>query len=110
MAGDYIPHQDGAFLEWAKNLTAYVQPKLAAFNIPAAALPPIQAQLTAYETAFVAAQNPNRGKVAVLNKNEAKDALRGSLRAFIKAYLAYNPVVSDAGPKACGFWAWEFAA
>jgi hypothetical protein len=61
--------------------------------------------LTAYETAFEAAQNPNRGKVDVLNKNEAKDALLGSLRSFIKAYLVYNPAVSDAGPKAAGFWA-----
>jgi hypothetical protein len=71
MAGDFIPHQDGAFLEWAKTLLAYVSPKLAAFNIPAGALPPIQAQLTAYE----AAQSPNRGKVDVLTKNEAKEAL-----------------------------------
>jgi hypothetical protein len=24
MAGDFIPHQDGAFLEWARTLLAYV--------------------------------------------------------------------------------------
>jgi hypothetical protein len=102
MAGDFIPHQDGAFLEWAKTLLAYVNPKLTAFNIPSGALTPIQEQMTAYETAFEAAQNPNRGKVDVLNKNEAKEALTASLRAFIKGYLTYNPVVSDADKENMG--------
>jgi hypothetical protein len=102
MAGDFIPHQDGAFLEWAKTLAAYVTPKLTVFSIPQTALTPIQTQLTAYETVFNAARNPNRGKVDVLNKNEAKEALTGSLRAFIKAYLAYNPAVSDADKENMG--------
>ena len=102
MAGDFIPHQDGAFLEWAKTLLAYVNPKSAAFNIPAGALPPIQAQMTAYEAAFNAAQNPNRGKVDVLTKNEAKEALTASLRAFIKGFLTYNPAVSDADKENMG--------
>ncbi|MDR0561745.1 MAG: hypothetical protein LBG73_03570 [Spirochaetaceae bacterium] len=102
MAGDYIPHQDGAFLEWAKTLSAYVTPKLTDFNIPGAVLPPLQTQLTAYETAFNAAQNPNRGKVDVLNKNEAKEALTARLRSFVKAYLAYNPAVSDADKENMG--------
>jgi hypothetical protein len=72
MAGDFIPHQDGAFLEWAKNLLAYVTLKLTAFNIQTAVLSPMQTQLTAYETAFEAAQNPNRGKVDVLNKRRRR--------------------------------------
>jgi hypothetical protein len=50
MAGDFLPHQDGVF--WSGR---------GGFN--------------AYETSFEAAQNPNRGKVDVLNKNEAKEAL-----------------------------------
>ncbi|MHB9291850.1 hypothetical protein Holit_00936 [Hollandina sp. SP2] len=102
MAGDFIPHQDGAFLEWAKTLLTYVGPKLTAFNIPAETLTPIQGHLTAYETAFEAAQNPNRGKVDVLNKNETKEALMQNIRAFIKAYLAYNPAVSDADKENMG--------
>jgi hypothetical protein len=81
MSNDYIPQSDSAFLEWAKTLLAYVSPKLAAFNIPQGALPPIQAQLTAYEAAFETARNPNRGKVDVLNKNEARDALKSDIRA-----------------------------
>jgi hypothetical protein len=102
MAHDYIPLADGAFLEWAKTLTAFAAPKVTAFNIPAGALAPIQGQLTAYEAAYEAAQNPNRGKVDVLTKNEARDALKVSLRGFVKAYLAYNPAVSDADKENMG--------
>jgi hypothetical protein len=32
--------------------------------------------LTAYETAFAAASSPKRGKIDILNKNEARDALK----------------------------------
>jgi hypothetical protein len=102
MANDYIPQSDGAFLEWAKTLIGYASAKLMVFNIPAEALTPIQAQLTAYETAFTTAQNPNRGKVDVLNKNEARDALKSALRAFVKAYLSYNPAVTDADKESMG--------
>jgi hypothetical protein len=67
---------------------------MTAFNILQGALTPIQVQLTAYETAFDAAQNRNKGKVDVLTKNEAKEVLMKALRGFIKAYLTYNPAVS----------------
>ena len=102
MARDYIPHSDGAFWEWVKTLITYVTPKLSNFNIPQKALTPIQGLLTAYETAFNAAQNPNRGKVDVLNKNETKEALIEALRTFIKGYLTYNPAVSDADKENMG--------
>jgi hypothetical protein len=102
MAGDFIPHADGAFLEWAKTLLTYAAAHETAFNIPASAVTPIQVQLTAYETAFETAQDPNRGKVDVLNKNEARDALKASLRTFIKAYLMYNPAVSDMDKESMG--------
>ncbi|GHU57074.1 hypothetical protein FACS189442_5990 [Spirochaetia bacterium] len=99
---DYIPRSDEQFLMWAKNLVTYASPKLAAFNIPSGALAPIQTELTAYETAFTAASDPNRGKVDVLTKDKTRDALKTSLRAFVKAYLAYNPAVSDADKENIG--------
>ncbi|WP_059370561.1 hypothetical protein [Treponema endosymbiont of Eucomonympha sp.] len=95
MAGDFIPHADGAFLEWAKTLTSYVAAHLTGFNIQEAALAPIQTLLAGYQTAYDRAENPNRGKVDVLAKNEARDALKAALRTFIKAYLTYNPEVTD---------------
>jgi hypothetical protein len=102
MSSDYIPHQDGAFLEWAITLLEYASPKVAAFNIPDGVLPPIRTQLDAYEAAFKAVLSPNHGKVDVLNKNEAKEALTHSVRAFVRGYLTYNPAVSDADKESMG--------
>jgi hypothetical protein len=102
MARDFIPHSDGAFLEWSKILITYATAHVSAFKLDEGALTAVQTQLTAYETAFEAVQNPNRGKVDVLNKNETKTALESGLRAFIKAYLTYNPAVSDADKESMG--------
>jgi hypothetical protein len=55
----------------------------------------LDALLTAYEAKFEAAQNPNRGKVDTLNKNENRAALEKAVRAYCKAYLLYKPKVTD---------------
>jgi hypothetical protein len=102
MSTDYIPRSDGAFLEWAKTLITYAAAHLTTFNIPQTAFTPIQTLLTAYETAFEAVQNPNRGKVDVLNKDESRDALKAAQRTFVKAYLAFNPAVMDADKESMG--------
>ncbi|WP_162510929.1 hypothetical protein [Treponema endosymbiont of Eucomonympha sp.] len=102
MSGDFIPHQDGAFLEWAKTLTSYVAAHLTGFNIQESALAPIQTLLADYQTAYDKAENPNRGKADVLAKNEARDALKAALRTFIKAYLTYNPEVTDVDKESMG--------
>ena len=83
MAGDFIPHADGAFLEWSKTLVTYAAAHLTAFKVDTAAITPIQTLLTAYQTAYDTAEDPNRGKVDVLAKNEARDALKAALRTFI---------------------------
>jgi hypothetical protein len=91
---DYIPRGDGAFLEWVKILYAYTLANFARWGVPTpqTVLEPL---LTAYEAKFEAAQNPNRGKVDILNKNQARDALKKAVRAYNKAYLLYNPEVTD---------------
>jgi hypothetical protein len=91
---DYVPRADAPFLEFAKNLYAYTLANFARWQIPTPQTE-LEPLLTAYETKFEAAQNPNRGKVDVLNKNEARDALKKALRAYNKAYLLYNPKVTD---------------
>ncbi|MDR1867488.1 MAG: hypothetical protein LBQ77_04380 [Treponema sp.] len=96
---DYIPRGDGQFLEWARILIAYVLAHLIEFKIDQAALTAIQTLFAAYESAYEAAENPNRGKVDVLNKNETRDALKTALRAFNKGFLLYNPAVTDADKK-----------
>jgi hypothetical protein len=75
---------------------------LTPFNVPETALTPIQTMLTAYETAYTAAEDPNRGKVDVLAKNETRDALKSAIRTFVKAYLTYNPAVSDTDKESMG--------
>ncbi|GHU33129.1 hypothetical protein FACS1894172_11050 [Spirochaetia bacterium] len=99
---DYIPHADGAFLDWANTLITYTAGHLSAFKIEQAALTPIQTLFTAYQAKFTAAENPNRGKVDVLAKDEARDALKAAIRPFVKAYLAYNPAVSDTDRESMG--------
>jgi hypothetical protein len=99
---DYIPRGDEQFLTWAGNLIAYANGHAAAMKVDPETIQPLQAKLTAYQTAFNTASDPNRGKVDVLNKNEARDALKSDIRTFVKAYLAYNPAVSDADKERMG--------
>jgi hypothetical protein len=91
---DYIPSSDEKFLEFSKNLTAYALTNFTRWNVPSPQAE-IQPLFAAYEAAFEAAQNPNRGKVDVLTKNEARNALKGKLRVYVKAYLINNPAVTD---------------
>jgi hypothetical protein len=102
MSHDYVPQAEGAFLEWARTLITYAGARTAAFNVPAGAITPLQTQLTEYEAAFNAAQNPNRGRVDILRKKETREALKTSVRIFVKAYISYNPDVSDADKESMG--------
>ncbi|WP_187149465.1 hypothetical protein [Treponema endosymbiont of Eucomonympha sp.] len=86
MSGDFIPHQDGAFLEWAKTLTSYVAAHLTGFNIQETALAPIQTLLADYQTAYDRAENPNRGKSGRFGKE------RGAGRAQSGAADVYQGI------------------
>jgi hypothetical protein len=96
MARDYIPSNDGAFLDWAKNLITDTTAHVTEWHIEAAALAALQPLLTAFETAFTAFKSPNHGKEDTLNKNDARDALKAAIRSFVKANLLYNPVLTSA--------------
>jgi hypothetical protein len=95
MSTDYIPKKDEVFRDWAQNLYTYVLSKYQIWNIPSPQ-PPLESLLNAYQTALTTAQNPNRGKVDVLTKNEARAVLEAAVRPYVKAYLSFNPVISDA--------------
>ena len=102
MAGDYIPHQDGAFLEWAVNLLSYTAANKERFGIAEAAITPLQTELAAYQTAHAAAIAPNHGKADTTAKNEARDSLKSALRRFVNAHLRYNEAVSDSDKNKLG--------
>ncbi|MDR1602359.1 MAG: hypothetical protein LBS42_08025 [Tannerella sp.] len=92
---DYIPRQDGKFLEWGQNLIVYVKLHLVAWGISEAAFEPIQTLLNAYVAAYNKAQEPNRGKVDVLEKNETRDKLKQAIRQFVKEHLIFNSAVTN---------------
>jgi hypothetical protein len=85
MAGDFILHADGAFLDWSKTLVTYVAAHLTAFKVDEAVLAPVQTFLAAYQTAYDKTEDSNRRKAGVLAENEARNAFKAVLRTFIKA-------------------------
>jgi hypothetical protein len=98
---DYISSGDATFLEWEKNLLSFVLQNYTRWNIPApqTALVPLA---TAFEAAYEACRNSNRGKLDTQKKNEARKSLEKELRIYNKAYLLYNPAVSDDDRTAMG--------
>jgi hypothetical protein len=100
-SSDYIPSADPTFYEWEKVLLTYVLQNFSKWNIPSpqTAIVPLA---TEFEAAFEACQNPNRGKLDTQRKNEARASLEKELRVYNKAYLLYNPAVSDDDRTAMG--------
>jgi hypothetical protein len=91
---DFIPSSDAAFFEWEKNLLSYAGQKFAGWNIPTpqTVIAPLAAE---FEAAFEVCKHPNRGKIDTQKKNEARARLERELRLYNKAYLLYNPAVTD---------------
>ncbi|MDR1898966.1 MAG: hypothetical protein LBQ55_03060 [Treponema sp.] len=99
---DYIPAGDEAFLDWARTLYNYALAHFADWGgIPTPATS-LGALLGNYLTAFTTAQKPNRGRVDVLAKNQARDALKKAVRVYVKAWLINNPLVTDEDRLAMG--------
>ena len=101
MQSDYIPRPDGAFLEWVKNLYAYALAQFPGWSIPSPQTG-LETLMTAYDAAYTAAENPNRGKADVLRKNETRTALEAAVRVYVKAYLINNPAVTGEDKVALG--------
>ncbi|MDR3238103.1 MAG: hypothetical protein LBT84_06340, partial [Spirochaetia bacterium] len=57
---------------------------------------------TTYQAAYTAYLAPNHGKLDTRNKNDARAALKSALREFVKAYLLYNPALSNADRELIG--------
>jgi hypothetical protein len=92
---DYIPTQDGKFLEWVKFLFAYIVTHASSWGLLPSTWADILIEITDYENAYNISQNPNRGKADVKAKNDARNKLKKSVRQFVKEYLEYNSVISD---------------
>jgi len=91
---DYIPSKDTQLLDFSKNLTEYATSNFARWKVPAPG-DDMTDLISTFEYCLGKTSLPNRGKVDVLEKNEAKKALEKALRTYIQGFLARNPNVSN---------------
>jgi hypothetical protein len=96
-----MPRTDEKFLEWAKNLYDYAEERFKDWGVPSPQTA-WDGLLADYEAAFMVVQLPNRGRVDVLAKNEARSSLQKAVRVYVRAYLASNPAVTDVERVAMG--------
>ncbi|MDR0422445.1 MAG: hypothetical protein LBH72_05490, partial [Proteiniphilum sp.] len=95
---DFISSNDAVFDGWQKNLLQklVVTGTLASWNIPQQAYDDLLPAQAEWDVRYAAAKNPNdRTHAQVTAKNEARKTFEGVLRTFIKAYLTYNPKLTD---------------
>jgi hypothetical protein len=96
MNKNFIPKPDAAFNTWQGNLMVGVAPQASAWNIPPDAVAALQTLQTRWITAYAAYENPaTRNHLVVKEKRDARKAYEAETRKFVKAYLAYNPAVTD---------------
>jgi hypothetical protein len=96
MSVNFIPDGDAPFNVWQGVLMPSIAAKAPVLNIPPEELTKLQALQTRWEAAFAVAENPaTRTKGAVKEKQEARNDYEAELRRVIKAYITYNPVVTD---------------
>ena len=79
---DYIPSNDGQFLEWAKNLYAYALPRFSGWSVPISQTS-LESPLTAFETAFAKLSDPNHGKVDMERKKDARKVVEKAFRVYV---------------------------
>jgi hypothetical protein len=102
-ATDFIPRTDNLFLVWLKTMLAYVQSKLSAWAIPQTSVTELQTLTTTFGNALAVTENPaTRTKITVQAKNDARKAVESKTRLFLKAYVTYNPKVTDPDRDAMG--------
>jgi hypothetical protein len=99
---DYIPTGDSAFLAWTQNLITYATDNAVRMEIDEAHITPLTPLMIAYSVALAKTQEPNRGTVDTKNKNTTRKTLVTAVRAFVNAYVMYNPKVTDADRLAMG--------
>ncbi|GHV75860.1 hypothetical protein AGMMS49942_06810 [Spirochaetia bacterium] len=85
------------------NIMPIIVANAAAWGILAIAVNILQAKVTLFMHAWLVFITPNSGKVDRDTMNVALKAVRPAMAAFARAYLLYNPLVSDAQRAQMGF-------
>lgn len=101
----YIPLDDLGFNSWERHFMSTMLPKAAGFGIPTAATDALSAYQSTYHAAWILGgigAKTTRTSIQTKQKTEARYAYEHNdepeelgLRAFIKAYIINNPLVSD---------------
>jgi hypothetical protein len=98
---DYIPQTDARLLEWAQFLFTYATTNAARMKI----FPPsgdLSDLVETFELRLQQTSSPNRGKVDIIQKNDARKALIKEFRVFVQGFLAKNPNVTNADRESMG--------
>jgi hypothetical protein len=93
---DFVPRPDAVFDVWQNNLSNKAEAAATRLGIPAAAITSLRAKQSRWAVAFKAAEDPEtRTKATVREKQEAREDYEAALREFVKAWLTYNPAMTD---------------
>jgi hypothetical protein len=92
----FVPRNTAAFNVWQGILVTAISAKHTVFGIPPEEMRKIETVQARWTAAFTAAENPaTRTKGSVREKQEARKEYESGLRRLIRAYVAYNPAVTD---------------
>ncbi|MDR2824328.1 MAG: hypothetical protein LBB41_03905 [Prevotellaceae bacterium] len=100
---NFIPRADDKFLVWLKVLIAYLIKNQTGWRIPLDELKDLAVLEETFEVSLAIAEDPStRTPVSIKAKNDARKAVESSTRTLLKAYVTYNPLVTDADREAMG--------
>jgi hypothetical protein len=96
MKGDFIPKPEAQFHNWQNILMTYFAGYYSTWGVPPVAWTELCSSQADYNTKYAAAENPaTRTSVAVLARQEARQTYETRLRSVLKAFVTYNPAVTD---------------
>ena len=96
MSSNFIPTSDAKFNDWQGNLITKLQLGAKKWGIPTAQMTELENLKKEFEIRYTTADNPaTRTRAAVTMKNETRKTYESAIRSLLKAYVTYNPTVSD---------------
>jgi hypothetical protein len=100
---DYIPRADGKLSTWAQFLFETLDAKYKAWGIDPLSFGLIYPTLIqAFADALAKLDDPNHGPADTAAKNAARKELVDAIRPYVKEYLEYNHMISDADRTSIG--------
>ncbi|GHU53188.1 hypothetical protein FACS1894200_13770 [Spirochaetia bacterium] len=99
---DFFPRRDAELLEWGKNFAAVVAENVTQWNISPTVSSDLTAEITAYRTAYELAKGENGTKALIIDKNDAREAMKTEIRSFKNKFIDYNDLVTNADRQRLG--------